>query len=118
MRPSVLRASGIALLWAGDLRSARTALEQLPPDDPDALAVLVDVLSVPDVFLRALDDVSLLPDAVAAPGVRLLEQDLPPEVRDRAWRDALARFAGEDHEPAAVPATALSGAELPESLRG
>ncbi|MFC9266717.1 hypothetical protein ACFTXJ_02950 [Streptomyces zhihengii] len=118
VRPSVLRASGIALLWAGDLRSARTALEQLPPDDPDALAVLVDVLSVPDVFLRALDDVSLLPDAVAAPGVRLLEQDLPPEVRDRAWRDALARFAGEDHEPAAVPATALSGAELPESLRG
>ncbi|QNP64097.1 hypothetical protein [Streptomyces genisteinicus] len=117
VRPAVLRASGIALLWAGDLRSARTALEQLPPDDPDALAVLVDVLSVPDVFLRMVDDVSGLPDAVAAPGVRLLEQDLPPEVRDRAWRDALARFAGEDHEPAAAGNT-LSGAELPEPLRG
>lgn len=118
VRPSVLRADGIALLWAGDLRSARTALEQLPPDDSDALAVLVDMLSVPDTFRRVLDDIASLPDAVAAPGVRLLEQDLPPEVRDRAWRDALARFAGEDREPAAdLPETALSGAELPETLR-
>ncbi|MFE4944447.1 hypothetical protein [Streptomyces sp. NPDC056641] len=96
LRPALLRGSGIGLLWAGDLRSARTALEQPAPDDPDALAVLVDLLSVPDVFLRVLDDLGSLPDAVAAPGVRLLEQDLPPEVRDRAWRDALTRFAGED----------------------
>ncbi|MBT2675425.1 hypothetical protein J7E95_32420, partial [Streptomyces sp. ISL-14] len=35
LRPAVLRASGTALLWAGDLRSARTALEQPEPDDPD-----------------------------------------------------------------------------------
>ncbi|ANZ15385.1 hypothetical protein SNOUR_10345 [Streptomyces noursei ATCC 11455] len=119
VRPAVLRASGTGLLWAGDLRSARTALEQPAPDDPEALAVLVDVLSVPDLFLRVLDDVGSLPDAVAAPGVRLLEQDLPPEVRDRAWRDALTRFAGEDTEPApGLPVTAWSTAELPEPLRG
>ncbi|GAA2453484.1 hypothetical protein [Streptomyces glaucus] len=118
VRPAVLRSSGTALLWAGDLRSARTALEQPAPDDPDALAVLVDVLSVPDVYLRVLDGARSLPDAVAAPGVRLLEQDLPPEVRDRAWRDALARFAGEDVELApGVPAPAWSGADLPEPLR-
>ncbi|MEJ1200830.1 MULTISPECIES: hypothetical protein [unclassified Streptomyces] len=119
VRPAVLRASGCALLWAGDLRSARTALERPTPDDPDALAVLVDVLSVPDVYLTVLDRLEALPDAVAAPGVRLLEQDLPPEVRDRAWRDALARFAGEDTELAPdVLATASSGADLPEPLRG
>ncbi|MFI8947891.1 hypothetical protein ACIGO6_15410 [Streptomyces sp. NPDC053750] len=119
VRPAVLRASGCALLWAGDLRSARTALEQPLPDDPAALAVLVDVLSVPDVYLTVLDRLEDLPDAVAAPGVRLLEQDLPPEVRDRAWRDALARFAGEDTELAPdVLATASSGADLPEPLRG
>ncbi|MFE0804405.1 hypothetical protein [Streptomyces sp. NPDC058812] len=119
VRPAVLRASGCALLWAGDLRSARTALEQPTPDAPDALAVLVDVLAVPDVYLTVLDRLEALPDAVAAPGVRLLEQDLPPEVRDRAWRDALARFAGEDTELAPeVLAPASSGADLPEPLRG
>ncbi|MFJ8539119.1 hypothetical protein [Streptomyces sp. NPDC093591] len=119
LRPAVLRASGTALLWAGDLRSARTALEQPEPDDPDALAVLVDVLSVPDVYLDVLERIQQLPEAVAAPGVRLLEQDLPPEVRDRAWRDALTRFAGADTELAPdVLLTASSGADLPEPLRG
>ncbi|BDM73653.1 hypothetical protein HEK616_71400 [Streptomyces nigrescens] len=118
VRPAVLRGSGTALLWAGDLRSARTALEQPAADDPAALAVLVDLLSVPDVFQRVLDDLGSLPDTVAAPGVRLLEQDLPPEVRDRAWRDALSRFAGEDSDHAPeLPAT-RSGADLPEPLRG
>ncbi|MFG2746136.1 hypothetical protein ACGFY0_39520 [Streptomyces chartreusis] len=119
LRPSVLRSSGSGLLWAGDLRSARTALEQPAPDDPDALAVLVDVLSVPDVYLGVLDGIQALPGAVAAPGVRLLEQDLPPEVRDRAWRDALTRFAGADDDLAPdVVLTASSGADLPEPLRG
>ncbi|MFT2015955.1 hypothetical protein ACMA1D_08950 [Streptomyces sp. 796.1] len=119
VRPAVLRGSHTALLWAGDLRSARTALEQPGPDDPHALAVLLDVLSVPDVFLRVLADARALPDGVAAPGVRLLEQDLPPEVRDRAWRDALSRFAGEDTELGAELSTrAWSGADLPEPLRG
>ncbi|MFB7598407.1 hypothetical protein [Streptomyces sp. NPDC056160] len=117
VRPAVLRSSGTGLLWAGDLRSARTALERPAPDDPDALAVLVDVLSVPDLYLHVLDAVRSLPEAVAAPGVRLLEQDLPPEVRDRAWRDALTRFAGEDTElPTDVLLTASSGADLPEPL--
>ncbi|MFE5819844.1 hypothetical protein ACFQ6S_41330 [Streptomyces sp. NPDC056479] len=119
LRPSVLRATGTGLLWAGDLRSARTALEQPAPDDPGALTVLVDVLSVPDVYLNVLDSVQALPEAVAAPGVRLLEQDLPPEVRDRAWRDALTRFAGADDDLAPdVVLTASSGADLPEPLRG
>ncbi|MFI1364407.1 hypothetical protein [Streptomyces griseochromogenes] len=118
VRPAVLRASNTALLWAGDLRSARTALERPAADDPDALAVLVGVLSVPDLYLKVLRTIGSLPEAVAAPGVRLLEQDLPPEVRDRAWRDALTRFAGEDTELAQdVLLTASSGADLPEPLR-
>ncbi len=117
VRPAVLRASGTALLWAGDLRSARTALEQ-PEPDQEALAVLVDVLSVPDVYRKVLDGLGALPDAVAAPGVRLLEQDLPREVRDRAWRDALLRFAGRGHRTRPdLLATASSGADLPEPLR-
>ncbi|WP_330289235.1 hypothetical protein [Streptomyces sp. NBC_00576] len=116
LRPAVLRNDRTAILWAGDLRSARTALEQPAPDDPDALAVLVDVLSVPDVYRRVLTDLAALPDAVAAPGVRLLEQDLPPDVRDRAWRDALNRFAGQDTDHA-PPAAVVSGADLPEPLR-
>ncbi|MFJ1647510.1 hypothetical protein [Streptomyces sp. NPDC088258] len=118
VRPATLRTSGTALLWAGDLRSARTALERPEPDDPAALAVLVDLLSVPDVFREVLDVLGSLPDSAAAPGVRLLEQDLPPEVRDRAWRDALTRFSGVDSEPPPeLPEALWSGAELPSALR-
>ncbi|MDX3453937.1 hypothetical protein PV396_18625 [Streptomyces sp. ME02-8801-2C] len=116
LRPAVLRSDRTAILWAGDLRSARTAAEHPAHDDPDALSVLVDVLSVPDVYQRVLTDLTALPDAVAAPGVRLLEQDLPPDVRDRAWRDALTRFAGQDTDHAA-PAAVAFGADLPEPLR-
>ncbi|MEI7034407.1 hypothetical protein [Streptomyces pratensis] len=116
VRPATLRASTTGLVWAGDLRSARTALDRAAPDDPGALAVLVDLLSVPDVFVRVLEEVRKLPDTVAAPGVRLLEQDLPAEVRDRAWRDALTRFAGED-TAAGGPAAAPPAAQLPEPLR-
>ncbi|WP_309505792.1 hypothetical protein [Streptomyces pyxinae] len=118
LRPATLRGDGIALLWAGELRAARTALERTAPDDPEALAALVDALSVPDVFLEVLERFQALPEGVAAPGVRLLAQDLPPEVRDRAWRDALARFAGRDSDlTAELPATAWSAADLPEPLR-
>ncbi|MEU0099453.1 hypothetical protein [Streptomyces sp. NPDC006267] len=116
VRPTTLRASSIGLLWAGDLRSARTALDRPEPDDPASLAVLVDVLSVPDVFVRVLEGLRKLPDSVAAPGVRLLEQDLPTEVRDRAWRDALTRFAGED-TGGGDPVDVLPDARLPEPLR-
>ncbi|MFJ9111067.1 hypothetical protein [Streptomyces sp. NPDC102283] len=116
VRPTTLRTSTTGLVWAGDLRSARTALDRPEPDDPAALAVLVDLLSVPDVFVRVLEGLRKLPDSVAAPGVRLLEQDLPAEVRDRAWRDALTRFAGED-TGAGDPVGVLPDAELPEPLR-
>ncbi|MGQ4446291.1 hypothetical protein ACN6LK_005890 [Streptomyces griseus] len=116
VRPTTLRASSTGLVWAGDLRSARTALDRPEPDDPAALAVLVDLLSVPDVFVRVLEDLRKLPDSVAAPGVRLLEQDLPAEVRDRAWRDALTRFAGED-SGSGDPVDITPDARLPEPLR-
>lgn len=116
VRPTTLRTSATGLVWAGDLRSARTALDRPEPDDPAALAVLVDLLSVPDVFVRVLEGLRKLPDSVAAPGVRLLEQDLPTEVRDRAWRDALTRFAGED-TGAANPVDVVPDAQLPEPLR-
>ncbi|MFH9394379.1 hypothetical protein [Streptomyces sp. NPDC017556] len=116
VRPTTLRAATTGLVWAGDLRSARTALDRVEPDDPAALAVLVDLLSVPDVFVRVLEDLRTLPDSVAAPGVRLLEQDLPTEVRDRAWRDALTRFAGED-SGAVDPVDIVPDSQLPEPLR-
>ncbi|MFJ6810732.1 hypothetical protein ACIQRK_32840 [Streptomyces anulatus] len=116
VRPTTLRASTTGLVWAGDLRSARTALDRREPDDPASLAVLVDLLSVPDVFVRVLENLRKLPDSVAAPGVRLLEQDLPTEVRDRAWRDALTRFAGED-TGAGDPVDIVPDSRLPEPLR-
>lgn len=116
VRPTTLRAATTGLVWAGDLRSARTALDRVEPDDPAALAVLVDLLSVPDVFVRVLEGLRKLPDSVAAPGVRLLEQDLPTEVRDRAWRDALTRFAGED-SGAGDPVDIVPDSQLPEPLR-
>lgn len=114
-RPAVLRSNGSGLLWAGDLRSARTAAARTAPDDPDALAVLVGLLVVPELFDAVLDAVGAVPDAVAAPGVRLLEQSLSEKARDRAWREALRRFAGQAAETA-LPGSGSHPSDLPKPL--
>ncbi|HEY8981731.1 MAG TPA: hypothetical protein VIU15_19365, partial [Streptomyces sp.] len=97
-RPAALRGESCGLLWAGDLRAARTAGDpDVTPDDPRALSVLVDVLCglFDDVLTRLAD----LPDCAAVPAVRFLEHDLSPGARDRAWTDALHRLAGEIEQP-------------------
>ncbi len=114
VRPAVLRSSTTSLLWVGDLRSARVADRQAPVDDPHALAVLVDLLLVPELFDEVLDALAPMPDGVAAPAVRLLEQDLAEEVRDRAWREALLRFAGEDAD--GTTGGTVTAADLPKHL--
>ncbi|MGW2821204.1 hypothetical protein ACWC24_09390 [Streptomyces sp. NPDC001443] len=93
LRPAALHGPDSGLLWAGDLRAARTAGDPVGADDPEALAVLVDLLRA--LFDETLDTLARFPDAVAVPGVRVLEHDLSGAARARAWREALNRFAGE-----------------------
>ncbi|MPY34494.1 hypothetical protein FNH09_25605 [Streptomyces adustus] len=93
LRPAALHGPDSGLLWAGDLRAARTAGDPVGADDPEALAVLVDLLRA--LFDETLDTLAKFPDAVAVPGVRVLEHDLSGAARARAWREALNRFAGE-----------------------
>lgn len=97
-RPAVLRAPAAGLLWAADLRAARTAGDPVTADDPDALAVLVALLRMPGLFDETLDVLSRFPEAVAVPGVRVLEHDLSDTARARAWRQALVQLAGEFEE--------------------
>ncbi|MFE0512399.1 hypothetical protein, partial [Streptomyces sp. NPDC058964] len=92
-RPAVVRGPDAGLLWAGDLRAARTAGDPVGADDPEALAVLVDLVRA--LFDETLETLARFPDAVAVPGVRVLEHDLSGAARARAWRQALTRFAGE-----------------------
>ncbi|MFD4138636.1 hypothetical protein [Streptomyces sp. NPDC058572] len=98
-RPAALRGPDAGLLWAGDLRAARTAGDPVSADDPDALAILVDLLRA--LFDDALETLAQFPDAVAVPGVRVLEHDLSEAARARAWRQALSRFAGDRSEAGA-----------------
>ncbi|MFJ8109164.1 hypothetical protein [Streptomyces sp. NPDC096132] len=93
VRPAVLHGPDAGLLWVGDLRAARTAGDPVRPDDPEALAVLVDLLR--GLFDETLETLARFPEAVAVPGVHVLEHDLSGAARARAWREALTRFAGE-----------------------
>ncbi|WP_425246495.1 hypothetical protein [Streptomyces sp. NEAU-NA10] len=93
VRPAALHGPDSGLLWAGDLRAARTAGDPVRPDDPEALAVLVDLLR--GLFDETLETLARFPEAVAVPGVHVLEHDLSGAARARAWREALTRFAGE-----------------------
>ncbi|WP_354642960.1 hypothetical protein [Kitasatospora camelliae] len=117
VRPATLRAPEAGLIWAGDLQAGHGADDPAGPTDPRALAVLVDVLSVPELFDETLESLGSLPDGVAAPALRVLEHGLSPEVRGQAWSEALLRFAG-SHTPATVGPTALTGGDLPTTLAG
>ncbi|MFB6889322.1 hypothetical protein ACFCX4_08415 [Kitasatospora sp. NPDC056327] len=114
VRPSTLRAPEAGLLWAGDLQAGHGADDPAGPADPQALAVLVDLLSIPELFDETLDLLGSLPDGVAAPALRVMEQGLSPEVRGQAWSEALLRFAGSH---TASPA-GRAGGGLPNTLDG
>ncbi|MGW1175050.1 hypothetical protein ACWD4P_15160 [Kitasatospora sp. NPDC002543] len=115
VRPATLRGPEAGLIWAGDLHAGDGGPGSAAPDDPSALAVLVDLLGLPEVFDETLDVLGVLPDGVAAPGLRVLEHGLAPEVRSQAWSEALVRFAGA-HTAAPVGAAAHTGADLPPAL--
>jgi hypothetical protein len=101
---SVLRTSTAGVLWAADPLAGGPA-----GPDPDtaearaALGVFVDLLRTPEVFDEVLAALLRCPAAAAAPAVHVLEHDLSAAVRDRAWRDALERFAGSADTPETAP---------------
>ncbi|MGV9263414.1 hypothetical protein ACWDRR_01975 [Kitasatospora sp. NPDC003701] len=115
VRPATLRGPEAGLLWAGDLQAGDGLQEPAAPDDPQSLAVLVDLLSVPEVYDETLDVLGGLPDGVAAPGLRVLEHGLSPDVRSQAWSEALLRFAG-SHTASPAGPTARAGGDLPPAL--
>jgi outer membrane biosynthesis protein TonB len=101
---SVLRTSTTGVLWAADppaLGLSGAAGDGAAAEG--ALAVLVDLLRTPEVFDEVLAALLRCPAAAAAPAVHVLEHDLAPAVRDRAWREALERFAGRADTATATP---------------
>ncbi|WP_133913721.1 hypothetical protein [Streptomyces sp. NBC_00582] len=112
---SVLRSAGTGVLWAADPRAGHDPRT----DDPDgereaALLALTDVLCIPEVFDEVLAELRGTQVSVAALSLRVLEHDLSAAVRERAWRTALTRFAGDDAPGAAQPAAQ----DLPPALAG
>ncbi|MFC1441776.1 hypothetical protein ABUW04_26335 [Streptacidiphilus sp. N1-10] len=118
LKPDTLRSAAgtCGLLWAGDLHAAHGLLDGAAPDDPSALAPLRDLLRVPDLFDAVLEQLTPLNESVAAPAVRLLEQQLDPQARDRAWRGALTQFAGGPAEGAGGGWAEVPAEQLPKPL--
>ncbi|MFE0462036.1 hypothetical protein ACFW1A_22590 [Kitasatospora sp. NPDC058965] len=90
--PSLLRQAEVGLLWAGDLMAGPPGYRGAP-DDPQALALLVDLLLAPELFDQVLAALRAGGEA-AAPALRVLAHDLSPQARGLAWSQALLRFAG------------------------
>jgi len=116
--PALLRSPNVAVLWVGDLRPGR--LPGMHPldaagasDDPGALRALVDLLRGHELFDEVLRAVGTGSDGVAVPALRMLELDLGDEAKDRAYRQALVAFAGDQDER---PAAGGRVEDLPEPL--
>ncbi|MEU3780824.1 hypothetical protein [Streptomyces sp900129855] len=135
--PTVLRTAGAAVLWVSDPQCGAQDPDPQPdphpnlhpgphPDRPAdrvtagrrsavgeaAVALLVELLRPPELFDEVLEKALRCPSATVALSAHVLAYDLPAEARDRAWRAALARFAG---DPAAQ-LTADAAAPVPEDL--
>lgn len=135
--PTVLRTAGAAVLWVSDPQCGAQDPDPRPEPHPDlhpglhpdrpadrvpagrrsaageaAVALLVELLRPPELFDEVLEKALRCPSATVALSAHVLAYDLPAEARDRAWRAALARFAG---DPAAQ-LTADAAAPVPEDL--
>ncbi|WP_439674578.1 hypothetical protein [Embleya sp. MST-111070] len=115
-RPGQLAGSDAATLWVGDVRGTEWAPGRAPgvvltPDDADALAPLVDVLSQPEVFDQVLAGVTEMPRSIAAPGMNVFVHRIRDDAVRRARIRAVQRLAGAEggvDEPWPEPLAALA----------
>ncbi|KOU61116.1 hypothetical protein ADK57_28765 [Streptomyces sp. MMG1533] len=120
--PGMLRTTSVGVLWTGDIKAAGRHGPPAPGGAPDPLALgaLTGLLLVPELFDQVLRRLGATCNGVAAPGARLLEYDLSPTARDRAWKKGAARFVGQPSQGAGTHVRAdgvASGASsLPEPL--
>ncbi|WP_051969754.1 hypothetical protein [Kitasatospora azatica] len=116
VRPDSLRPPHAGLLWVGDLCAAPPG-QRSAPDDPHALAVLVDLLRAPELFDQTLELLDGQVKGVAVPALRVLEQDLAPQALAQAWSEALLRFAGSHQAGLSGPAARTGEPPLLGELR-
>ncbi|MEU1375045.1 hypothetical protein ABZ442_15445 [Streptomyces triculaminicus] len=113
---SVLRSTSVGVLWAADPQAGGETGDATGGDAgaarEGALGVLLDLLRTPELFDRVFAGLRHCPSSTAAPAVRALEHDLSAAARDRAWDEALARFAGD----AAAEAPEFRTRDLPGRL--
>ncbi|MGW2048110.1 hypothetical protein ACWCPF_23445 [Streptomyces sp. NPDC001858] len=119
--PTVLGTAGAAVLWVSDPSGAAQEPDPRPvavrtAESEAAVALLVELLRPPELFDEVLDKALRCPSATAALSAHVLAYDLPAEARDRAWRAALARFAGDPAAPATGVETAPAPEDLPRAL--
>lgn len=117
--PAMLRTTSVGVLWIGDLKAAGRHGPPAPDGVPDAqaLSALTGLLLVPELFDQVLRRLAATCNGVAAPGVRLLEYDLSPTARDRAWADGAARFVGQPSQGTGAERTGSGvSSSLPQPL--
>ncbi|MEU0938378.1 hypothetical protein [Embleya sp. NPDC005971] len=115
-RPGQLVGTDAATLWVGDVRGTDWAPGRAPgttlrPDDADALAPLVDVLTEPEVFDQVLAGVTEMPRSIAAPGLNAFVHRIRDDAVQRARIRATQRLVGTEggvDEPWPEPLAALA----------
>lgn len=119
--PTVLCTAGAAVLWVSDPQGAAQEPDGRPAGERStaseaAVALLVELLRPPELFDEVLEKARRCASATAALSARVLASDLPAEARDRAWRAALARFAGDPAAPAGTVEAGSASSDLPRAL--
>ncbi|MEV1066458.1 hypothetical protein [Streptomyces sp. NPDC050263] len=119
--PTVLSTAGAAVLWVSDPSCGGPEPDRRPAghrtaESEAAVALLVELLRPPELFDEVLEKALRCPSATAALSAHVLAYDLPAEARDRAWRAALARFAGAPAAPVAAEETGPVPEDLPRAL--
>lgn len=129
--PTVLRTAGAAVLWVSDPQCGARQPDRHPAEDRHAqdrhaqdrsagseaaVALLVELLRPPELFDEVLEKALRCPCATAALSAHVLAYDLPAEARERAWRAALAAFAGDPAARGAAEEGAIAADGLPRAL--
>ncbi|WP_345153833.1 hypothetical protein [Nonomuraea rubra] len=125
--PPALNGESRRVLWVGDpcgiLWNADTG-EAAHGPETSSEAILIDLLSQPEVFDQVVGELGEIPYGTASPGWRIVAGRIDPEVLAQAFTDVAERFAGPPQQdpglfgsPLATALPVLSGsADLPADL--
>ncbi|MFD0478506.1 hypothetical protein ACFQ0B_67705 [Nonomuraea thailandensis] len=111
--PPALNGESRRVLWVGDpcgiLWNADTG-EAAHGPEASSEAILIDLLSQPEVFDQVVGELGEIPYGTASPGWRIVAGRIDPEVLAQAFTDVADRFAGPVQQDTAIFGSPLASA--------